>query len=344
MENNKRLVYPDVLRIISIFGVIVIHAVGELLGLIPAKSDDWISLIVIDSLFRFSAPVFIMVSGMFMLSPEKDRGLKDLYSKKILRLVTSFAFWSAVYLAYNSVFAQKKDTTKIIINKFLAGEHHMWFMFMIIGLYIVTPILRKFVEDKKAMQIFIVVWVVFCLMKNSAALVPVLGKSVTKFADLFKIPIAVEYSGYYMLGFYLNKYPLKKPTKAIIYFFALVGTATMAVLTIAYPSDNAADYFDYLLPMTALQAVAVFILVKEIFTGYNPSPKAARIIASLSKISFGVYLSHLLVMKFVKRICLSEFSMPTLATFAIFVVLTTIFGTLISYILNKIPKANKYII
>ena len=70
MEEKKRLIYPDLLRIISIFSVLVLHAVGEIWGDIPIQSKSWVALVAIDGMFRFAVPVFIMVSGMFMLSPQ----------------------------------------------------------------------------------------------------------------------------------------------------------------------------------------------------------------------------------------------------------------------------------
>ena len=141
MEEKKRLIYPDILRIVSIFGVIVLHCVGELWEQIPIKSKSWVALVAIDSLFRFAVPVFVMVSGMFMLSPSKNRGIKKLYSKNILRIVTSFAFWSIVYLLYHqaSDFIVNRDSFKpdfqSILNSFFAGEYHLWFMYMIILLH-----------------------------------------------------------------------------------------------------------------------------------------------------------------------------------------------------------------
>ena len=112
MEEKKRLIYPDILRIVSIFGVIVLHCVGELWDQIPIKSKGWVALVAIDSLFRFAVPVFVMVSGMFMLSPSKNRGIKKLYSKNILRIrnkQTGFV-WSTG--AGNSTKAEMESTCK----------------------------------------------------------------------------------------------------------------------------------------------------------------------------------------------------------------------------------------
>ncbi len=151
MEEKKRLIYPDLLRIISIFSVLVLHAVGEIWGDIPIQSKSWVALVAIDGMFRFAVPVFVMVSGMFMLSPQKDRGIKELYSKKVLRIITAFIFWSLVYTFFHlaSGFVTEgvsfKPDFQLTVNGFLLGEYHLWFMYMIAGLYIVTTLIRKIV-------------------------------------------------------------------------------------------------------------------------------------------------------------------------------------------------------
>ena len=353
MEEKKRLVYPDFLRVISIFGVIVLHCVGELWGLIPIKSKSWVALVAIDSLFRFAVPVFVMVSGIFMLSPQKNRGIRELYSKNILRIVTSFAFWSLIYLAYHQAsdyfaaggtFSFNLQST---VNSFFAGEYHLWFMYMIAGLYIVTPLLRKLVQSKKTIHYFLIIWFVFCLAVNFIKLVPKVGNYAFSALGLFRVSVAVEYSGYYVLGYYLHNYQIPKPIKAFVNIFACLGTVGMAFVTV-YTSfgsgQNVTKYFEYLLPMTALQSVAVFLFAQDFFKDKNPSKKVQKSIYTLSKISFGVYLSHLLVIKIVKKICLSLFPMPTYAMFGVLLIAAVIISPLISYLLNKIPNANKYIV
>lgn len=151
MEKKERLIYADILRIVCVFGVLVIHSVSLFWRHIPIKTVSWTVFACLDSVFRFAVPVFVMISGMFMLSPEKDRGIKNLYSKNILRIFTSFVFWSLLYAVFNSI--PTNPDIHFSIHKFflriIQGEYHLWFLFMIAGLYMVTPVLRKIVEDKK---------------------------------------------------------------------------------------------------------------------------------------------------------------------------------------------------
>lgn len=352
MEEKKRLIYPDVLRIISIFCVVIIHVVGKLWKAVPILSADWISLVAIDSLCRFAVPVFVMVSGMFMLSPEKDRGLKDLYQKKIFRMLICFVFWSAFYvLFYNlpGIIAGRGISVSVskLVGDFVIGKYHLWFMYMIIGLYIVTPLLRKIVSSKKDMQYFLIIWFVFCIFRNCMSLIPQYGEDFDRLFGVFKISMALEYSGYYVLGYYLHNYDIPKKIQTAIHIFSVLGVVAMTVLT-AYGSHKISKnnelFFEYLLPMTAFLSVSVFLLVKKICADKNPSQKSRSIIGTLSKISFGVYLSHLFAIDLTFYLCTQRLALPCYASFGIMLVTTLIFSSAISYILNKIPIVNKYLV
>ncbi len=304
-------------------------------------------------MFRFAVPVFVMVSGMFMLSPQKDRGIKELYSKKVLRIVTSFVFWSLIYTAFHlasEIVTEKgsfKPDFQSIINNFLIGEYHLWFMYMIAGLYIVTPLLRKVVDKKSTMQYFLIIWFVFCIVTNFIELIPKAGSSAYEFIGLFKISIAVEYSGYYVLGYYLHNYALKKPIKTAVYFLAVLGTlgiVGVTVFTSFRSGESVSKYLDYLLPMTAFQSAALFLFVQDKFKNAEPSKKTQKAIFTLSKISFGIYLSHILVMKTVEKLCLMFFPLPPYALFGALLISAAVISPLISYLLNRIPGASKYIV
>lgn len=353
MEEKKRLIYPDLLRIISIFSVLVLHAVGEIWGDIPIQSKSWVALVAIDGMFRFAVPVFIMVSGMFMLSPQKDRGIKELYSKKVLRIITAFIFWSLVYTFFHlaSGFVTEgvsfKPDFQLTVNRFLLGEYHLWFMYMIAGLYIVTPLLRKIVEKKSTMQYFIFIWFIFCIVANFTGLIPVIGNKIYGFIDLFKISIAVQYSGYYVLGYYLHNYTVKKPIKTAVYFLAILGTlgiVGVTVFTSFRSGETVSKYLGYLLPMTAFQSAALFLFFRDKFEDFNPSKKVQKAIFILSKISFGIYLSHILVMKTVEKFCHMFLPLPPYALFGALLISAAVISPLISYLLNRIPGASKYIV
>lgn len=352
MENNKRIVYPDILRILAIFFVVSIHTITEFWTSIPLKSTNWVGLVIINTIAHTAVPLFIMVSGMFMLSPQKEKSIRDLYSKNILRLATAFIFWSMLYTAIPIISNKITDRSFQInfieiLQTFVEGKYHLWFLYMIIGLYIITPILKKIVSDKKIIEYFLIVWFIFCLFFNFSKLIPYIGEPIHKFIDTFKMSIALEYSGFYCLGYYLHNYKISKKAEMLTYVigvFSILATIFVTVylsFKVEKPFDS---YLDYLLPNTLFSSTALFLAIKRICARKTFSKRQKITITALSKYSFGVYLCHILILRFLSFFILKAENLGIFVQFLILLILTTILSFAVSAVINKIPFLNKYIV
>lgn len=106
MENSKnRIVYADLLRIIATFAVIVLHVSASKWYEAPIREYNWQMFNIYDSLVRWSVPVFVMISGMFFLNPNKEIDFKKLFYKYILRIVLTIIFWGLFY-QFSEIFAK----------------------------------------------------------------------------------------------------------------------------------------------------------------------------------------------------------------------------------------------
>ena len=70
MEKN-RVAFVDGLRILSIFAVVVVHICADGWGKLPVSDPDWRILNIFASSVRWCVPLFVMISGIFMLKPDK---------------------------------------------------------------------------------------------------------------------------------------------------------------------------------------------------------------------------------------------------------------------------------
>lgn len=145
---NRRKYYLDYLRIIAILGVIFMHTGGHCQGE-NIRSLNWQVCNIFNTGTRWAVPTFVMISGSLFL--KKDINLKRIYSKNILRLVIAFVFWSTIYTLVFSTFKYYNlFSIQGIFNTITGmfkGYYHMWFIFMIIGLYMVTPILKVCIDN-----------------------------------------------------------------------------------------------------------------------------------------------------------------------------------------------------
>ena len=123
MENsNKRIVYADLLRIIATFAVIVLHVSASKWSDTPVKDFNWQIYNLYDSLVRWAVPIFVMLSGMFFLNPEKFISTSNIIKKYIFRILLAIIVWGLFYQAYEIIgkfiFKNESITFKRIIVAF----------------------------------------------------------------------------------------------------------------------------------------------------------------------------------------------------------------------------------
>ena len=97
-KDTRRIFWLDLLRIISIFSVIALHAAAVgYEGKFCAGSDNWQWCNIYGSVTRFCVPVLVMISGVMLLNPEKDYSIKKIFFHKIFHLAAAFILWIIFY-------------------------------------------------------------------------------------------------------------------------------------------------------------------------------------------------------------------------------------------------------
>ena len=143
-KEHNRLWPLDLLRILATLGIVILPASPLAAEYPSVQGLPWKVSTSVSVLFRWCVPVFLMISGVLFLSPEKPLSIPRLYRKNILRLVTCFVFWSGFYAVAHCVLMNKGKWT--FLNQFLRGHYHMWYIFSILTLYMLTPFLRKMTD------------------------------------------------------------------------------------------------------------------------------------------------------------------------------------------------------
>lgn len=347
---KKREIYFDYLRIVSIFCVIGIHIVAKSWYNTPTKELSWQILNIYDSLFRFCVPIFIMISGALFLNKDKKIEIKTLFKKNILRIFIALVFWSFIYAVFKNLITYKginKFVLDKILNAFLMGHHHLWFLSTILGIYLAMPLLKKICEDRKLEKYLII------LSFIHTSLIPFLMN--LKIFDLIfndtifmlEIPLATGYVGYYLLGHYLNTYNISNKKEKYIYVLGMCSLVFTILITslssvkVLRPIDT---YYEYLYANTYVLSVSIFILFKYRISKIKISEKLKNKVVKLSNLVFGIYLVHEIFIiildhyHFFKRNIMYSLLTP------IFTVIIFIVSLLIVIIIKKIPMINKYII
>ncbi|WP_176421841.1 acyltransferase [Fibrobacter sp. UWB3] len=173
--------------------------------------------------------------------------------------------------------------------------YHLWFLYMIIGLYILVPLIRVFTTyaTKKQYHYLFILYFLF------GSLLPLLQGVLILVDDRLKISFSIKelmgFAGYFILGYYLFRYDLSHRVKKWIYVltglslvFQIIGTF---LVSCKMGKANESLYGNFR-PNVAIQAVAIYVFIKDYFINKDFSERTKRIIILFSKYSFGMYLVH----------------------------------------------------
>ena len=350
---KERKVHLDLLRIIASFCVILIHCRVYNQGEMWSNQD--MSLMVSNFysiVSRWAVPCFVMISGMMFLNSNKEIPIKTLYTKYVLRMAVSYLFWSAVYTFFNYYFEagdSLKEKVLYIYNYIFCGEIHMWYILMIIGLYVASPVIKFLVNN--APKQLIHYWMIAMFVFTS--IIPfVINLGIFYISDIVEflntyidIQFLCGYTLYYVIGYYFAKYELSKKTKRIIYILGALGFVYCVVVLIVlrYFINLEMGALNYMYPNIMFMSCAILLFFMDYVSKIKFKERAQQFIVSLSKLTYGIFLVHLLVLKLMYHfginisICNVAISEPLISLVAF------VISSAIIFVISKIPFVNKYI-
>jgi len=338
----QREIEFDILRILAILAVIMIHVSASYIINYQPNSIQFTLANILDSISRIGVPFFVLISGTFMLDENRELTINKL-SKKILKLFIILVVWSAFYaLVYNF-----HDFT----NAFLYGHYHLWYLYFIIGLYLITPILRKFVrkENINIIYYFIILSLIFSYLPKTLDGLFSHSDSISKFSNLFSLNFVTGLTIYYLAG-WLIKYDFLKiqKYKTFLYYACIVSLILIILFTQCRTTTtfSAYDYFyDNSNILVFIYSVALFIACKNYFSKkiQNMTDKTRNVLIKLSSLTFGVYLVHAsilnLLISIAKHLSIHSFILEIIILY----MGTIILSFIICYIISKIKYLNKLI-
>ena len=352
-DTKPRIIYADILRILATFAVIVIHVTASKWYNSPVNEFNWQIYNIYHSLPRWAVPVFVMLSGMFFLNPEKEITTSKIFKKYIFRILLVIIFWGLFYQSYVIVdhFVLKNESITLIriaeallTIPFGYPWYHLWYLYMLIGLYLLTPVYRVFIKnaEKKEIRYLLCLFFIFGLV------LPFGKKILLHFGSrlnlCFEISELVNYSGYFFAGYYFSKYTIKKNIKIWFYIlgflsfvFTILGTSYISIKN-GVPNEY---LYGNLLPTTMFEAFAIFLSIKSICEK-EFSEKTIKIVSEISKSTFGIYLIHDFIKAVVFKVGITaDFINPLLAVPVCSIIIFVI-SLFIIHFARKIP-ISKYI-
>ncbi len=380
--NKERIVFLDWLRVTACLMVIITHCTEPFYlggdGTYIASLSDGIWCTLINAFVRSCVPLFVLTSS-YLLFPVKS-STADFFKRRGLRVVLPLILWIIIYsLLYPSAEGAKDNLLRCFFG-FPDPAGHLWFVYMLIGVYLLMPLLSPWAEkaSRKELQLFLGLWFLTTtipfLRQASVALFGTWAFCGEANWNEFGVFYYVSgFIGYLVLGYYLRRevpelswkktLGIAVPAFFIGYLIA-TGWFWQALGWDAFRTQSAvADGFPVNEPISlavnmetswrfcsigvALMTVAVFLIFRKIKADGKFYQK---IVLPVSKASYGVYLMHMVVLLLVhgwlRPLCEASMS-PVLATpVCIFgsAIITYCSCCIIAVLVQKIPYIGKYIV
>ena len=347
-RNSGYQFYIDILRIIACFSVIMLHASAQAWYSLPVDSFGFKVANSYDALFRFGVPVFVMISGALFLAPEKEPDVKKLYRHNILRLAILYIFWSCLYgLMDCRGFDPAGIGWKDVLREMILGRYHLWFLPMIIGIYVLLPVLKVWLRNasKKNIEYFLLLFFVCQILCETIRAIFASGMA-DYVLNLFQPEMVCSYLGYFVLGYYLVHIGVDKRWHKFIYASALAGGVLNIVLG-NYLAERAGEptgaIYDSFGLFTALISVALVIWAKETFSRKAFGAGMEKVFHEISAATLGIYVMHVGLIEILEvrgihsQMVSLVFGIPFLA------VICFICCFAVSAVLRRIPIVGKYI-
>lgn len=295
MEKERQI---ESLRAFCTIAVVLLHVSGVCVssysdGMAPVLQY---ALTAVNIWTRFAVPVFIMITGSLLLRPEKSVDFKKAISKYVWRMIVVLLTVGFAYAWMEIVFTEKSVQIRQIPRAFydvLTGNiwDHMWYLYMLIGLYLVIPLLKPFIDQASTRQIDILLIILglFCIVFPTIA-------NYFSFHIGIKFPIQSSCLFYLVLGYRLGILRNEKSTVITIALLSLVVLMTALICTlVSYHLMDAGWQRKHLTldsPVIVFLCIGIFLLFKRMHYDTTNTSKANYVWLGIAKYSFGIYIFH----------------------------------------------------
>ena len=340
-----RLADTNLLRVLATFAAVIHFVAATWSHQVQAHSSAWRTLFSYQALTVWCIPMFAMLSGAFLLDPKKSVRLRDIFLKYILRAVIALIVWGVVYALLDcKEFSWPQIKSAFISVLWADSKYHLWFLYIMIGLYLITPILRAFIKgaSRGTLHWFFLLVFIFCSLLPVAEVVfpDNIAALFSIWANKLDLHLILGYVGYYVAGYYLKNYTLNRVAEFFIYILGIIGIAgTVLGIQKSWSLSILLDEFS---PLVVFISLAVFVLFRYLL-GVSDERSRRQRISGISKITFGIYLLHPLFIMVLNWLNISTLSFAPI--FSVPVLSGSIFfcSFIIAWPLSKIPLIGRYL-
>ncbi len=365
----KRISFLDYLRITACFLVMLVHSSENFYGADASGLAGNVSMLANETnrfwvafwdggVSRTCVPLFMMISAFLLVPVKKGMTMGQFYKKRLLRILPPMVFFMLVYtflplLWGGMTMEQSIQDFKMLPFNFPSMAGHLWFMYPLIGLYLIMPVISPWLEKASAKEERL-----FLYIFAFSTLIPWLRRFVSAYLwgecfwnNFSLLWYCSGFIGYLVLAhyirFHLDWNNRKKMTVGSICF--LVGAAFTAwsfwwkgVPGIAIETPMLEWSWEFCTPNVLLATFGLFLMFTCI-----PEHETRPSVARTSRLTYGMYLMHVLflvpIAKFFIGGDVANPILPTSLAIPVIAICTFICSAITARLLSLIPGSRYFI-
>lgn len=324
---NQRNLNFDFLRVMAALAVVCIHVSANVVLTTPdIHSMAWWSGNIAAAFCRWCVPVFVMISGALLLSSPKDYTPIEFYKRRASRLLPAIVFWSFVYMVFRK-YTENEFNLSVAVNSVIKGTpyYHLWYIYMVVGLYLVTPFIRQMIAAINADSLRILIVICFVIATTA---------SLSGDKSLTFLPSFLPFIGYFLVGYYLCNYYSNLSgfllTSVFLVCVVMVSVGTNALFPL-FGKKAWSVMHDYLNPLVMIMSLCVFIFFTK-----KSMTISGDLIQRVAPITLGIYLVHPLWLSLLDKFGVTGALIHPLIGIPVTTLLTFLLSVLSSALLARI--------
>ena len=339
VETADDLGWLDILRWLATAAVVMCHTLPALgrnpdtYGMTQHTAAVYMAL---SRLTDWAVPVFLMISGVLYFSPERDLSYRRVlfrYERRILLALLIFGYPMCLaerFLA-DRTFAHFGTLLLKSAGDLLSGTcwDHMWYLYMLAGLLLILPPLKRFLDSAADREVRILLWILFLF----TSVAPTLEGLGVPFG--LRFPISGVYLFLMLLGYYTHYRMPERLLKGLPWaLISLLSAAACFIMQLRFPAHE----LRYVSPLIVLLGWSIFCLLRSL----RPH---SDLLSRSRGLCFGIYLVHPAALHmFYQILHLTPIQFGVYASLPLFALLFFTFGLVTSWVLRQIPFLRKYVL
>jgi len=283
------------LRGVAALAVVILHTCLLAVQTFETTEAEHIFTSLLRNLMMWAVPCFVMVTGALLLDEKREVTISKIYRRYIPRALATLIVFTLVNLLYDVYIGQIEfgaPMYKVYFRQLIFGGGwiHMWYLYLIIGIYILLPAFRAVARlDEK--QLGYVILVLFIFQSVLTSVSTLTGKSIA-----FYVTVSTAYPLYILLGhaLYSGKLRLPKWLCLVLLTASVAATSCLTVISVKGQSSLLGSFLgNYASPIIVIFAVSVFL---PALSGKGRSDSLIKLIDGCS---FEIYLVHIIFIKLI---------------------------------------------